>query len=66
MWGIGAAFAGLGTGFGVASEILTGTPALQIPWVVSTCSAMGFVSAVAIYLAFVPPRRYVRFIRSVA
>jgi hypothetical protein len=64
MWGIGAGFAGIGTGFGVVAEVLTGTPTLQIPFVVSTCSAMGFVSAVAIYLAFVPPRRYVRYIRA--
>ncbi len=64
MWGLGAGFAGAGTGIGVAAEIVTGVPALQIPWVVSTSSAFGFVAAVAIYLAFVPPERYVRFIRS--
>lgn len=64
MWGIGAGFAGVGTGFGVVAEWMTGVPTLEIPWVVSTSSAMGFVSAVAIYLAFVPPRRYVRYIRA--
>lgn len=64
MWGVGAGFAGAGTGIGVAAEILTGVPTLQIPWVVSTSSAFGFAAAVTIYLAFVPPDRYVRFIRA--
>ena len=63
MWGLGAGLAGAGTGLGVAAEVMTGLPSLQIPWVVSTSSAFGFVSAIAIYLAFVPPERYVRFIR---
>lgn len=64
MWGVGAGSAGAGTGVGVAAEIMTGVPTLQIPWVVSTSSAFGFAAAVAIYLAFVPPKRYVRFIRT--
>jgi hypothetical protein len=64
MWGAGAGFAGAGTGIGVAAEIVTGVPTLQIPWVVSTSSAFGFVAAIAIYLAFIPPARYVQFIRS--
>ena len=64
MWGVGAGFAGAGTGVGVTAEVVTGVPSLQIPWVVSTSSVFGFIAAVAIYLAFVPPERYVRFIRS--
>jgi hypothetical protein len=64
MWGVGAGFAGAGTGIGVIAEIFTGVPSLQIPWVVSTSSILGFIAAVAIYLAFVPPERYVRFVRS--
>ena len=63
MWGLGAGFAGLGTGIGVTAEIITGIPTLQIPWVVSTSSAFGFAAAVSIYLAFVPPERYVRYVR---
>ena len=64
MWGIGAGFAGAGTGIGVAAEIMTGVPTLQIPWVVSTSSAFGFIAAVSIYLAFVPPERYARYVQS--
>jgi len=64
MWGLGAGFAGLGTGIGVTAEIITGIPTLQIPWVVSTSSAFGFAAAVSIYLAFVPPERYVRYVRA--
>jgi len=63
MWGLGAGFAGVGTGIGVTAEIMTGIPTLQIPWVVSTSSVFGFVAAVSIYLAFVPPERYVRYVR---
>jgi len=64
MWGLGAGFAGAGTGLGVAAEIVAGVPTLLILWVVSTSSAFGFAAAVAIYLAFVPPERYVRFVRA--
>jgi hypothetical protein len=64
MWGVGAGFAGAGTGIGVVAEIMTGVPSLQIAWVVSTSSAFGFIAAVSIYLAFVPPKRYVRYVRS--
>ena len=64
MWGVGAGFAGAGTGIGVMAEIITSVPALEIPWVVSTSAAFGFVAAVSIYLAFIPPERYVRFVRS--
>lgn len=63
MWGIGAGFAGTGTGIGAVAEVMTGVPALEIPWVISTSSAFGFGAAVAIYLAFVPPKRYVQYIR---
>jgi hypothetical protein len=63
MWGLGAGFAGVGTGIGVTAEIATGIPTLQIPWVVSTSSVFGFAAAVSIYLAFVPPERYLRFVR---
>lgn len=63
MWGLGAGFAGLGTGIGFTAEIITGIPTLQIPWVVSTSSVFGFAAAVSIYLAFVPPERYVRYVR---
>jgi len=64
LWGVGAGFAGLGTGIGVTAEVVLGIPSLQIPWVVSTSSAFGFAAAVAIYLAFVPPARYIEFIRA--
>jgi hypothetical protein len=63
MWGLGAGFAGIGTAIGVAAEAATGIPTLQIPWVVTSSSAFGFAAAVSIYLAFVPPERYVRYIR---
>ncbi len=64
MWGLGAGFAGAGTGIGLTAEILTGIPTLQIPWVVSISSGFGFVAAVSIYLAFVPPERYLRYVRA--
>jgi hypothetical protein len=66
LWGIGAGFAGVGSGIGAAAEAFTGVPMLQIAWVVSTSSAFGFVAAVSIYLAFVPPERYLRLVRGYA
>jgi hypothetical protein len=64
LWGLGAGFAGTGTGIGVTAEILLRVPSLEIPWVVSSSSAFGFAAAVAIYLAFAPPQRYLGYIRA--
>ena len=62
LWGLGAASAGLGTAIGTVAGIVTGLGALEIPWVLASSSAHGFVAAIAMWLAFVPPAWYLRWI----
>lgn len=66
MWGIGAGAAGVGTAIGTVWSVLSGAPTMETPWVVASSSAHGFVAAVALYLAFVPPARYRRWIEGQA
>jgi hypothetical protein len=63
LWGIGAGAAGLGTAIGTVASIALGIPSLQIPWVVAVSSAHGMVAAVAMWLAFLPPSGWLRFVR---
>jgi hypothetical protein len=58
MWAISAGAAGLGTAIGVAASLATGRASLEIPAVVVSSSAHGFVAAVGMWLAFAPPRAY--------
>lgn len=58
LWGLGAGAAGLGTAIGTVAAIATGANAFELPWVVVSSSAHGFVAAVAMSLAFVPPSSY--------
>jgi hypothetical protein len=62
LWGLGAGAAGLGAGLGTVVGMVTGMSQMQVPWVVASSSAHGFVAAVAISLAFVPPGAYVRWV----
>jgi hypothetical protein len=62
LWGIGAFAAGFGSLVGNVVQITTGVPSTEIPWVLASSSAHGFVAAVAMWLAFVPPVAYKRFI----
>lgn len=60
LWGIGAGAAGLGTAIGTVAAIVTGVTTLQADWVMASSSFHGFVAAVAMFLAFVPPKAYLR------
>ena len=62
LWGIGAGAAGLGTGIGTVASYVTGVPSLQLPWVVMSSSAHGLIAAIAMSLAFLPPKSYLGFI----
>jgi hypothetical protein len=62
MWATAAGAAGLGTATGVAASLAIGRDPLQIPGVVISASLHGFVAAVAMWLAFAPPRAYARWI----
>jgi hypothetical protein len=45
-------------------QLTTGLPMLELPWVMMSSSLHGFVAAVALWLAFVPPARYLRRVRA--
>lgn len=64
LWAFGAGAAGLGTAIGTVASWLIGMPSLQIPWVVASSSAHGMAAAIAMWLAFLPPRAYTNWIRS--
>lgn len=66
LWSFGAGAAGLGTAIGTLASWLVDLPSLQIPWVVASSSAHGLVAAIAMGLAFLPPRAYTRWIRGEA
>ncbi len=63
LWGIGAGAAGLGTGMGALVGMIVGQRMLEIPWVVAMSSGMGFIAAAAMWLAFIPPQAYIRWVR---
>ena len=60
LWGIAAGAAGLGTAVGLAAVALHGLEATLYPWVLASSSAHGTLAAVAMGLAFFPPRAYLR------
>jgi hypothetical protein len=62
LWGIGAGAAGVGSLIGVVAQIAHGQPNQQIPWVLASSSLHGLVAAVALWLAFVPPAAYTRWV----
>ena len=62
LWGVGAGAAGLGTLVGVIAQWWTSLPPIEIPWVMLNSSIHGMVAAVAMWLAFLPPARYQRYV----
>jgi hypothetical protein len=62
LWGVGAGVAGLGSAIGTIASAIAGQPSLAIPWVVALSSAAGMTAAIAMWLAFIPPSAYLRFI----
>lgn len=62
LWGISAGSAALGTTIGVVASLATGKAALAIPAVLASSSVHGLVAALAMWLAFVPPQGYRRWI----
>lgn len=63
LWGIGAGAAGVGSAVGVIAQLVLRHGSAEIPWVVMSSSMHGLVAAIALSLAFVPPARYLRWIR---
>ncbi len=62
LWGLAAGAACLGTAIGVLYSALTGHAFLDSPAILASSSVHGLVAACSMWLAFVPPRRYVRWI----
>ena len=64
LWAIGAGAAGLGSAIGTGVQLVTGRPPLEQSWLTMSSSLHGLVSAVALWLAFVPPAAYRRWLRA--
>ena len=64
LWGIAAGAAGLGTAVGVTFQLATGIPSAEVPALLLSSSLHGLVAAIAMWLAFVPPRAYTLWIRA--
>jgi hypothetical protein len=64
LWAIGAGAAGLGSAIGTGVQLVTGRPPLEQSWLTMSSSLHGLVSAVALWLAFVPPAAYRRWVRA--
>jgi hypothetical protein len=64
LWGLGAGAAGVGSAVGIAAQLVTGLPPLELPWIMLSSSLHGLVAAVAMWLAFLPTRSYLRFIEA--
>jgi hypothetical protein len=64
LWGIAAGAAGLGTAIGVTFQLATGIPSAEVPGMLLSSSLHGLTAAIAMWLAFVPPGFYTRWIRS--
>jgi hypothetical protein len=64
LWGLGIGAAGLGSAISVTACAVTGQHMLAIPWVTISNSLHGFTAAVLMWVAFIPPGFYRRFVES--
>ena len=47
-------------------QAITGMPVFDVPWLMLSLSLHGLVAAIAMWLAFVPPARYLSRVRRLA
>lgn len=64
LWGLGIGAAGVGSAISVAAQMITGQHMLAVPWVMVSNSLHGFTAAVLMWIAFIPPGFYRRFVES--
>lgn len=64
LWGVGIGAAAWGSLVGTVVPWVAGVPSLEMPAVQLSSSLHGLVSAVAMWLAFLPPRPYLRWIEA--
>lgn len=62
VWGIGAGAAGIGTVVSLVTGMIAGADALLDPTLLLLLAGHGLVAAVCMWLAFLPPRPYLRFL----
>lgn len=62
LWGVGAGAAGLGSAIGTTVQLVTGQAPLSHTWVTMSSSFHGLVAAVALWLAFLPPAAFRRWV----
>ena len=64
LWGLGIGAAGVGSAISITVCTVTGQHMLAIPWVTISNSLHGFTAAALMWVAFIPPGFYRRFIES--
>jgi hypothetical protein len=64
LWGLGAGAAAVGSAVGAFTQWWTQLPPIEVPWVLLSSSLHGLAASVAMWLAFVPNARYMRWIRA--
>jgi hypothetical protein len=64
LWGLGIGAAGLGSAISMTAVLATGQHMLELSWVTASNSLHGFTSAVLMWVAFIPPGFYRRFVDS--
>jgi hypothetical protein len=64
LWGLGIGAAGVGSAISVAAQVFTGQHMLEVPWVMVSNSLHGLTAAVLMWVAFIPPGFYQRFVES--
>jgi hypothetical protein len=62
LWGLGIGAAGVGSGIAALVQALTGFSSSEIPMVTLSNSLFGLASAVLMWIAFVPPAAWQRYI----
>jgi hypothetical protein len=62
LWGVGAGAAGVGSLVGTVAQLATGATVSEAGWVTASSSLHGLVAAVALWLAFLPPEAWRRFV----
>jgi hypothetical protein len=64
LWSIGAGAAGIGSAIGTVVGFVAGRPMTDMPALTLALSLFGLASASSLWLAFVPPLRYLDWIRA--
>lgn len=64
LWGLGAGAAFAGSVCGMATRLLTGHGAAHFPLLNLGLSLLGLIAAIAMWLAFLPPPAYQRFVEA--